>query len=247
MEIKITGIDKLVSKMEGMAKEIPFAVAGALNSTIIQVHQEEQSEMSNVFDRPTPFTLRGVLYEKATKQNMIATVFIGTGSSAVGRSESREYLIPQIMGGERKEKASERQLHATGILPQGKYIVPANNQLDQYGNIPGPRMVQILSAISGFTEQGYLMNRTATSLRRKLAAGQKPKDYFVKHNRAGVPIGIFFRNNSTAPGLSVLFFTQKPSYRKRYDFVNTAKKIIEKNWLENFTNSLRYAISTAKK
>jgi hypothetical protein len=99
-------------------KQVPFATAAALTDTARQGRKVVQRVMPRYLDRPTPFTVRGVLFERATKTRLASSVFI--------REEVWKYLKYQVDGGVRSGK--------------GFIAVPARaRKLNAYGNIPGKR------------------------------------------------------------------------------------------------------------
>jgi hypothetical protein len=107
-------------------KQIPFALATAVNDLAFQVQRAENAAMTEVFKHPRPFTAKSVQVDKATKTSLSATVFV--------RPEVAKYLAPYEQGG----------LH---VLP-GKGLTllnPKNVTLDQYGQL-GKKTLDRLAA-----------------------------------------------------------------------------------------------------
>ena len=77
-------IERLGDLYEGMAKQIPFAVAGALNDTAFDARREIQTDIlpTNLTLR-NKFTQRSIAVNKASKTNLVAEV--GSLSWYVGR------------------------------------------------------------------------------------------------------------------------------------------------------------------
>ena len=100
-------------------KQIPFATMIAINNTLFQLRKEMGKQTTKKLDRPTPFTQRGFLVEKASKKNLKGMLYI--------RDEVAKYLKYQIEGGIRTPKKKK-----IGV-PTGK----AN--LNKYGNVPGAK------------------------------------------------------------------------------------------------------------
>ncbi|MDX0542605.1 hypothetical protein GOC59_23760, partial [Sinorhizobium medicae] len=90
-------------------KQLPYAIMLTLNETAKGGRLEVQREMDRVFDRPTPYAKRGVVYERASRQNLRAAVVV-TGDRTKGGLPATAFLSPQIEGGMRTHKAFERQL-----------------------------------------------------------------------------------------------------------------------------------------
>lgn len=108
---------------EAARKQIPFAMAKAVNQIAFEVQRAERAAMTEVFAHPRPFTQKSVLVTKATKASPIATVFI--------KPEVAKYLAPYEFGG-------KHELPGKGTI----LLNPKNIRLDQYGQIRGkPRAI----------------------------------------------------------------------------------------------------------
>ena len=107
-------IKRALRKLNVGATQIPFATALALTKTAQQAQRDVTAELPKVFDRPNPFTRRGVGWEKATKQTLTSKVFI--------RPKVAAYLRKQITGGT--------------YLPKKRALaLPTDVEYDQYGNV----------------------------------------------------------------------------------------------------------------
>ena len=92
-------------------KQLPFAMMMAINDTAADVKRSEERQMERQFDRPTPFTKRGVYVKRSNKSNLTATI----GMKRV----QGEYLKLQASGGIRKPK---RKALVIGVgLRRNKY------------------------------------------------------------------------------------------------------------------------------
>ena len=61
-------VGKALKSMRGLqGKQIPFAAALGLTMTAKKVAKVEQRMMVRKLDRPTPFTIKGVRWERAEK------------------------------------------------------------------------------------------------------------------------------------------------------------------------------------
>jgi len=63
-DLDISGAVKLTN---AITKQIPFAMAKALTLTAIQAQTDIVQAMTQVFDRPTPYTLNSLYAQPATK------------------------------------------------------------------------------------------------------------------------------------------------------------------------------------
>lgn len=96
-------------------KQLPFAMAMAINETAMVVKEAEAEEIGAVFDRPTRFTQNGLFVARASKSRLTATV-------GVKRIQAG-YLELQVTGGTRRPKGQA-------------LVVPVNARLNAYGNLP---------------------------------------------------------------------------------------------------------------
>ena len=103
MQISVkSDVDKALKSMRGLQrKQMPFAAALGLSMTAKKVAKVEQRMMVRELDRPTPFMIKGVRWQGASKNDF-----------KTGRLRSRVYLMPtqaeylryQIEGGTRTPK-----------------------------------------------------------------------------------------------------------------------------------------------
>lgn len=131
MAIK-SNIDEVLRHLKGMERQIPFAMAGALNNTAFDIKDDLVDGLSKHLDRPTPFTQRGFEVKKASKTNLKATI--------QAREIQAGYLRWAIEGGRRR--------------PKGKAItVPyeKNTRLNKYGNLPRRRIQTLLARDDTFS------------------------------------------------------------------------------------------------
>ena len=198
-------------------RQIPYAIAGALNDVAEHARQDLVAEMEKVFDRPTPFTLRAFYTQKAGPRRLTAQV--GIRDFAPKGTPAWKYLEPNVEGGARRMKRFERALSA---LSGGQYIVPGRGaKLDAYGNISRGQITQIMSRLGAMSDPtANMTDKTTARLQKKgLIAKGARSDYFVARSKTGNrrPLGVY---QLVGPGQvePVLVFTQKaPQYRKRFD------------------------------
>jgi hypothetical protein len=230
-KIELTGLKEFQESLSDMAKtKIPTALANASNATVYGARAAEQQSMQSSFDRPTPFVLRNVLYQKAVPERLVAEVRIA-GEDDWGMSsaayKTSGIIGPHITGGPRNIKASEKSLRRLGVLGPSQFVTPGPGaKRDQYGNIAGPEMVRILSGASvAESAAGFLMNISYKSRKRnKKAYG----DIFC------IPYKGIFRRMGPNSIIPVLFFTSSaPQYRKRFDFYGAFKSYVQENFLKN--------------
>jgi hypothetical protein len=208
-------------------KDAPFLTAYALTKTAQDIKDAERASMSDVFDRPTNFTLNALAVKTASKTDLNAIVYFKDGFGSV---PAWKYLAPEVDGGERAHKSFERRFIRAGIMKPDEYAVPgAGIKLDANGNISGSTLELILSQV-GAAEQwaGYQANATKRSLKRKRSIGR----YFVLR-----PEGDPQRARAVAPGVywragfkeivPVILFVRAPQYKKRFPFHETARRVFD--------------------
>ena len=113
--------------IDGTIKQVPFATARALTATAKAVELAEKAEIRQVFDNPVPFTQRGVGITPATKQKLVAVVFL--------KREQSAYLDAQIKGGARKRKPFEARFSKEQGQPVPSAVPGSGANLNQFGNL----------------------------------------------------------------------------------------------------------------
>lgn len=244
VSMKTEGFVTLQAKLKSLVKRNKQAAAISLNETADQVVAVLRDQMQKDFDRPTSYTLNSLTRTKATTESLSVTVrpreFAGKGTPA------KNYLKPEIYGGDRHQKRFEAALQARGVLPRGMYAYPGSGATkDAYGNMPGSQIVQILSYFQAFGEVGYRANMDAKG-RARLAKGSRKRgfgfEYFaVRKKRGGLVPGVWKRTSFGAMGKAVspiLIFGKKPVYTRRYRWYEIARRTAERQWLYNFRRAM---------
>ncbi len=258
IDIRAThNFDKLLNwAKQELPQQVDFAHALTLTKTGQDFKGAIEREMASVFTAPTPFTMRGFRLFPATKKRLEARV--------VFRHDlSRDYLGPQIMGGERKLKAFERSLQRVGVLPRHLQAVPGSAaKLDQFGNMARSQIVQLLSYFQAFSEQGYRANMTDKRKRGLAKAGKTESgyktingvEYFVVSKTKAVrgrqqtlPEGIWSRSGVHGVDVKpVVLFVRKARYTKRLRFFELAQEIVRDRLTINFHAAWERARKTAR-
>jgi hypothetical protein len=227
-DIKIEGIEeakKMLSK-----ERIRKVILNAINDTArIDVKKDVVEEMKKVFDRPTPYTL-GSVYTKLNAGDM--SVEIGLKDWGGKGTPASEYLKPQVFGGGRPMKRSEKHL--------GSYYVPgAGARLNQYGNLSGAQITQILSALKAFPETGYMANITPGSRKRN----KKLRNFFMVKNPGGNLHPGVYEKMANGSIKCILIFTRSPSYQVRLRWFETIKKSFNENIQKRFDQAFERALT----
>lgn len=230
-------------------KQFPYAMMLALNDTARSGRKAIQTLMRKKLDRPTPFALRGVVYEQATRHRLEAAVVIYGSRSPRGGLPAAYFLGPQVSGGQRSLKAFEVQLQDRGLLPQGHVVVPAERtRLDRYGNVSQGQINRIMSRLQ-IDYRGAGATRVASTKRGKARnkRGSRRGFYFVPHSGSHLAPGIWFEAGFPARAVfPVMLFVRAPTYSKRLPFEHTLRKHVDKTLPRNFARSWRRALATAR-
>lgn len=228
--------------------QMPFATMLAINRTLEDGRQEITQAIATSFDAPTSWALRGVRYWKAEKNKPLTgriflDDFAGKGIPAY------KFLSAEVYGGPRRYKRSEVMLRDRGLLPEGYYAVPGSAApLDGNGNIPGNVMVQVLSVLQAFGEQGYKANlvKGGRADKRLQRAGLS---YFVGRPGKGLPLGIWERK-AFAHGSAVrpfMIFVRAPAYSKRLHFYEIWENVGKQRFPYHMKEALQFALRTARR
>jgi hypothetical protein len=111
----IADVAKARRMLGDAVKQLPFVTSMALTSVVKLAQVAEENALPSVFDRPTPFTRRGIGVQTATKGSPSAAVYVRPQQAAAG-------LVLQETGGIRTPK--KRAL-----------VAPAGTGLNAYGNL----------------------------------------------------------------------------------------------------------------
>ncbi|MGS0648017.1 hypothetical protein ACU81Q_10335 [Komagataeibacter melomenusus] len=219
---------------------IRSATANAMNKLANGARWQIVDRMKEVFDNPSRFTLGGFYVKKATPSDLSA--WVGTIDFAPKGNPAIRYLGPQIWGGPRDMKRSEKALSA---ISGGQFWVPGPGApLDAYGNIQRGELVRIISRLGLMLDaSANLTDRTARRLARqnKNARGQR-SEYFVGHakgsgsNRRAT--GIF---KLVGPGkvVPILWFVPKrPTYRARLPVNEIVENTVSARMERTVTNAI---------
>lgn len=216
-------------------RQLPFATALALTRTAQMVKAAEIGEMKRVFASPTRFTLNSLFVRPAKKNRLEAVVWVKDYASKA--DAPTRWLVPEVIGGERGDKRSEKLLRGRGILAAGRYLMPGKGMpLDASGNISRGRMQKVLSGLGAQFDR----HSNSTTSRRSV----KNKRRFFVLGRGANAQGIAERTGkkgSTAFSM-LLAFGGKPVYRERFDFFGVADRITRQNLPKQMEKAMDEAV-----
>ncbi|NNM56317.1 hypothetical protein [Acidocella sp.] len=195
-------------------EKFPKACSAALSRTAVRCKLAMQDHMRANFDRPTKWAIDAVRAVPATVETMSSAVLLREFSSKGTPAE--KYLGPQIMGGGRSLKRSEKALASAQYLKPGGFMMPGDAaKMDQFGNQSRGEIVKILSVLRAFGEQGYRANRKK-GWSKKTRVGQI---FAVRqgNTHAGLKPGVY-RRTDTGVVCLMRFVSKAPNYRVRLPF-----------------------------
>lgn len=195
-------------------EKFPKACSAALSRTAVRCKAAMQEHMRTDFDRPTKWAIDAVRAVPATVETMSSAVLLKEFSSKGTPAE--KYLGPEIMGGGRGRKRSEKALASAQYLKPSGFVMPGNAAaMDEFGNQSRGEIVKILSVLRAFGEQGYRANR-AKGWNKKNRVGQI---FAVRQGsaRAGLKPGVY-RRTETGVVCLMRFVSKAPNYKVRLPF-----------------------------
>lgn len=245
---------KLIAQVSG--QQLNAAMADALNDAAFEGRRVLQDAVRSSFDRPTPFITRAVqVVRRARPGRLEAEVgFAYPGGKAV---DPERVIQAQVFGGRRGDKGAERALQRAGILPRGYAIVPGEAcPLDQYGNVRGSFVVQLITYFRAAGEQGYKANMTDKRRAKLQDKGRTASGfmatrgvrYFVAYGRLRsgptqhLHPGIWSATGTHDIDIKpILMFVRQPTYRQRLDMFGKPVQAA----LAKFDTRLRYRLRLA--
>ncbi len=250
IKVDITGLTELKAAMARAPGQVNYALAQAMNKTMAQAKSDVQTNMTKVFDRPTPWVINSLRIKYASKTKLSAELAFKDINSAVN---ARTMVAPHVDTGTRTHKAMEARLRGIGMLPTGWFVVPgAGATLDAYGNMSRGQISQLLNVLGAYTEAGY--NKANDKTSKRLAKGNAKKNqfgfvYFVQRvsDKGHLLPGVYQRvktgfGSSLKP---ILIFVNGVSYKKRLDFYGIVQADIDRDLNANFEVEFKKAIDSA--
>jgi hypothetical protein len=156
-----------------VSKQIEWAMVTALTDTAKDLVQIERETAKQTIDRPTPFTLGGFRYTKASRNKMESSVYVAPVQS--------QYLEYQVFGGSSSKHKP----------------VPSRMMENQYGNLPRGAYQKGRTYNVSANGKHYTFIRTGAKGKSRLMATWRDKRQYKKifpfHERARTRVPIYFR------------------------------------------------------
>ena len=250
-------IQALLDRIRLAPERLAKIQTNTINDVAFDVRADLQQELRSQFDKVTPYILNSIWVDRATDARPEATVYPRyKGGKGVDPSK---VLAAEVRGGARRSKRFEVALQRAGLLGLGMAAVPASgidaSKMDAYGNVKGSFIVQLLSYLKAFGEQGYSANMGD---KRKALLAKKGKtdrgfatingvQYFVSHGRGTrngreqhLAAGIWSRSGIHGSNVKPVFiFTNRmPSYTKLLDLKRIGETSVRNNYERRFASRL---------
>lgn len=259
MEISIrSNLNEIQRNLDRFARrQLPFATAMAVNDVARDAKAAVRKAMEDVFNQPVSRTLNSVRIKTGTKAKPEAIVWIDDEPNK--GIAAAKYLAAEILGGQRRQKRFERALQSKGLMPPGTFAVPGSAApLDGNGNIPGSFIVQLLSYLGAFGEQGYRANMTQKRKAKIHGMTRSPAGYkkiggvmyFVSKGdsrTSHLAPGIYAKTGTHGVNIKpVILFVRPPQYGVRLKFFRIVENSVSKTFATRLRERLAKAMATAK-
>jgi hypothetical protein len=244
LTIQINGIDQVRAQLGTAGKQAAFAAKNALNNAAFAINKQIKADMQGAFrGGATKYTLAAFKVEKASKQNLQATIMLRTD----GNNPHSQTLAHLFTGGSRQWKRFEGLIRRAGAMPAGSIAVPGRGiRLDARGNMSRAQLAELLGAL-----------RTGLQVVRRAGRGkqQKAVGYFVLPQRHGkllpgiykrISTGGWLGGGNASSGLQpMIVFVPMGTWRRYINLEAIAQQQL-RGFVADFNAQLRQALATAK-
>lgn len=128
LESNIDAFERSLTRFE--RQQLPFALSLAINETLADVKEAEEVRLPLVLDKPTPFTRRGLMIQRATKRRLAGALKY--------KDIQKRYLMLQETGGRRVPK-------------KNAIVIPVNQRVNKFGNLSRGAVKRLLAKPNVFS------------------------------------------------------------------------------------------------
>ena len=261
--VQATGFRELEQQLSAIQRtQLPYATMVALNKTGSGMMTKVRATMGEVFDRPTPFTMKHVnITHWATKTQPWLDIGVGLVLHTGGAPSEPSHLEPHVPGfpSTRKPKGAEEWLRAGGFMEGNQWLMPARNYpFNRYGNVRGPTMQKMLADMNAYSRALYNPPITQTRLRGNRRRRGNPvagRVYMwgtMTSRRGRLFSGIFSIQGGAGNWergkwkLRMIAVDKAPTYEKRFNFIGIGQKYANTHLLPNLRSAVENAIRTMR-
>lgn len=235
--------------LSGLKSQLPFASASMLTAVAKDVQAHIKTRLPQVFDRPTPFTERGVFIKRAEKSTLFAEVYFPNSQPEQGRAQ-REYIRPGAQGAyARSQKKTEYLLTRKGWLPAGWVTTPGKfivaSELDGFGNMKGRHYRQIINSLQIKSHSPKPISAASQKRAAKMGVDNEffavsPGVNSLAKGGGWLPPGVYKRSGPGGRQLvQYLKFVRKASYKMRLDVATEAMVAVNENAQKRFDEAVQ--------
>lgn len=238
-KIDLKPLTRFVSDLE--KKQVPFATAKTLTDLAKNTEKETYAQMRSVWDRPTPFVMRGLRTKPATKRDLTAQVFVKDWSPGGKNTRGLADIIGhQFAGGSRQRKALEYHFERAGLISAGEYLAPGEGaRLDQYGNLSRGQTQQIMSQMRVGLDPYSWSTKSTRSRRNVKKAGAM---FWSRGGR--LPRGVWMRAGAGVK--PILIVISRPNYRQTINLQRNADMVTRRDAQALFSKNMQTALRTMR-
>jgi hypothetical protein len=219
--------------MQGKANR-PTAVALTRTARIVE-QKVKAGAQRYIQGGPTRYTQNSVFIRPA-KPNRLEVSMGFKDWSSTGVPAAR-YLQAIAAGGKREPKPFEQRLRDRGILARNQFAVPSGIKplgLNQFGNLPGPQYMQMLSRMQALRNIGSMQNATGSKRSRRKV---QQLAYFVA--TVNGHRGLYIREKGSRKIVPAFYFlNQAPQYTSTFPIA----RLMRDTWDANFDQQWEKAI-----
>jgi hypothetical protein len=221
VSVQVSGIDDVKLMLADLQRTLPVAARYAKNEVIQKVWEGERVQAVADLDKPKPFTISQILFDKKETDQSVGRVWVRDPFDQQGANE-RSYLGVNTLGATRTRlKGSEAALQDLGFMPRGYVWVPDKSvRLDANGNIGGNA---IQNMVNEFRWYGT-----------KALPG---REYFLLGGKNVPPKGIY--RLFGGKWVPFLWFARPLSYIGRFDFYGRADREVQYWWQRIYDKAIQ--------
>lgn len=234
LRIELLSIPRTVGYIDGVAKQLRFAIAKALNDTLVDVQQAIQAGMEERFElRRKTFNQRGIKIARgdfATKENLRARVHLDTRTGYLRKFED---------GGVK-----------TAPDPNMPIAIPSENIRPNFKDVvPMGMYPKALRLVDRRDVTGYLPAKRHTTKRGVPQIKGKRRTFVLDPNvHFGIKTwGVYQRTGPGRRDIRLLWtYKSKIPIPNRLRFVETARRVALERWPKNMGSAIAYALASAR-
>lgn len=224
-------------------KQVPYALSLTMARLGNQSRDALVKAMGEVFEGPTPFTLKAVRVAWVSKDPDGMRYRVSLNEWAPKGTAPVKYLYPEVEGGIRNETRFERALRFAGKLPDGMSVVPGQGTpLDANGNVRNGFHSSVLSMLRASTDPMQNTTKLVTKRKGKI---HKASLFIGRPGGGQLPLGIYIGERLSVTPL-FLFIPRRPTYKPRLPFYAILTKLYNLRFNAEFTKAFANAMRTAR-